>query len=89
MFNIQKLVLSIFFAVSFLACKDTNKEKPANIRIGTGIASWYGPGFQGKSTANGEKYNMHDYTAAHRKLNFGTLIKVTNLKNNLSVIILN
>jgi len=87
MLNIQKLGLFIFIAFIFIACNDTNKKKPISISMGTGIASWYGPGFQGKSTANGEKYNMYAYTAAHRKLKFGTLIKVTNLKNNLSVIV--
>ena len=87
MFNVQKIVLIVFFAFISFACKDINKEKLTNIQIETGIASWYGPGFQGKSTANGEKYNMYGFTAAHRKLKFGTLIKVTNLKNNLSVIV--
>lgn len=53
----------------------------------TGKASWYGPGFQGKKTANGEKYNMYGLTAAHKKLAFGTKVKVTNLKNNKSIIV--
>ncbi len=44
-----------------------------------GLASWYGPQFQGKETANGETYDMHDLTCAHRSLPLGTWIKVTNL----------
>ena len=47
----------------------------------TGEASWYGPDFHGKTTANGERYNMLLLTAAHRFLPFGTLVKVTNLSN--------
>lgn len=44
-----------------------------------GLASWYGPKFQGRETANGETFNMNDLTCAHRSLPLGTWIKVTNL----------
>lgn len=44
-----------------------------------GLASWYGPRFQGKETADGEAFNMHDLTCAHRFLPLGTWVKVTNL----------
>ena len=47
----------------------------------TGIASWYGPGFHGKSTANGETYDQHDRTAAHRTLQMPSVLRVTNLEN--------
>lgn len=40
------------------------------------LASWYGPGFHGRSTANGESYNMYGYTAAHKTLPFGTKLRV-------------
>lgn len=50
-------------------------------------ASWYGPGFHGQKTANGEVYNQNSFTAAHKSLKFGTLLKITNLKNNKSVVI--
>jgi len=53
----------------------------------TGQASFYGDEFNGKKTASGEIYNMNDFTAAHRTLPFGTKIKVTNLKNNKTVIV--
>ena len=52
-----------------------------------GVASWYGTRFNGKKTANGEKYNQNSMTAAHMTLPFGTRIKVTNLTNNKSVIV--
>lgn len=51
----------------------------------TGIASWYGPGFHGKATANGETYNQGDLTAAHRTLPMPSLVKVTNLENGRAV----
>lgn len=46
-----------------------------------GIASWYGPGFHGRKTANGERFNTNDLTAAHKNLPFNTLLKVINLEN--------
>jgi rare lipoprotein A len=52
-----------------------------------GIASWYGPNFHGKKTANGEIYNMYDYTAANKILPLNTKIKVINLNNNKSVVV--
>jgi rare lipoprotein A len=48
-------------------------------------ASWYGKPFHGRTTASGERYNMHALTAASNTLPFGTIVKVTNLKNKKSV----
>lgn len=53
----------------------------------TGIASWYGPGFHGKLTANGEKYNQRAMTAAHKTLPLPTLVKVQNLENGKSIVV--
>ena len=53
----------------------------------SGVASYYGPGFHGRRTANGERFDMHAMTAAHRTLPFGTLVKVTNLSNGKSAIV--
>ena len=53
----------------------------------TGIASWYGPGFHGKQTANGELFNTHELTAAHRTLQMPCFVRVTNLDNGLSVVL--
>ena len=52
--------------------------------IETGVASWYGPGFHGKSTANGERYDQADRTAAHRTLQMPAIVRVTNLDNGRS-----
>lgn len=52
-----------------------------------GTASYYGKKFNGRRTASGEKLDNSLYTAAHRSLPFGTLVRVTNTKNNKSVIV--
>jgi len=51
----------------------------------TGKASWYGPGFHGKQTANGEIFNQNELSAAHRSLPLGTEVEVTNVKTGKSV----
>jgi rare lipoprotein A len=71
----------------------TVKENTVNtsfveyLNRGTMKASWYGPRFHGKVTANGEKYDQMAFTAAHKSLKFGTLLKLTNRKNGKSVIV--
>jgi rare lipoprotein A len=52
-----------------------------------GIASWYGEPFHGRLTANGERYDMHALTAAHRLYAFGTRLRVTNLDTRRSVVV--
>lgn len=52
-----------------------------------GKASWYGPGFHGRKTANGEKFNMYAMTAAHKTLPLGTMIKVTNKDNGEELVV--
>jgi len=53
----------------------------------TGIASWYGPGFHAKLTANGEIYDQNDVTAAHKTLPLPSLVRVTNLENGRSLVV--
>ncbi len=52
-----------------------------------GQASWYGEDYHGRTTANGERYNMYALTAAHRTLPFNTRVRVTNLKNGRRVVV--
>jgi rare lipoprotein A len=56
-------------------------------RIKSGMASWYGSVLQGHLTASGRRFNMYELTAAHRTLPFGSLVKVTNLRNHRSVVV--
>ena len=53
----------------------------------TGVASWYGPGFHEKTTANGELYDQNELTAAHKTLPMPSLVRVTNLDNGRSVVV--
>ncbi len=52
-----------------------------------GLASWYGPGFHGRNTASGERFNSGSLTAAHRTLPFGTRVRVVNKRNGRSVVV--
>ena len=58
---------------------------PVEGGVQTGEASWYGPGFHGRRTANGERYDQDALTAAHRTLPFGTRVRVTNIDNGRTV----
>ncbi|HEY3250673.1 MAG TPA: septal ring lytic transglycosylase RlpA family protein [Ignavibacteria bacterium] len=71
------------------ASKDayTNEDPAGSSFVEVGEASWYGPGFHGRKTANGERFDTYEYTAAHKTLPFGTLLKVTNLGNNLYTVV--
>jgi rare lipoprotein A len=62
-----------------------DEDLEAGEMLQAGIASWYGPKFHGRTTANGETYNMEDFTAAHKTLPFNTIVRVTNQSNNRSV----
>lgn len=75
--------------VFFSSCgivKRTSLDEDLRI-LDTGIASWYGPDFHGRPTANGETYNMNHLTAAHRTLPFNTMLRVENLDNGKSVVV--
>nr|WP_314087685.1 septal ring lytic transglycosylase RlpA family protein [uncultured Campylobacter sp.] len=63
---------------------------PTVVKVGdraSGIASWYGPDFHGKKTSNGETYDMHAMTAAHKTLPMNTMVRVTNIKNGKNIIV--
>ena len=59
------------------------ERQPAipGVYVEEGVASWYGDPFNGRRTSNGEVYDMHQFTAAHRTLPFGAIVRVTNLRN--------
>ncbi len=73
-----RIFLSLFLCVFlFCSCGKYITE--------TGVASYYSDSFNGKQTANGERFNNKDLTAAHKTLPFGTKVKVLNPKNGKSV----
>ena len=58
------------------------KSEPVKpIKVWVGNASWYGPNFDGKKTANGEKFNAESLTAAHPNLPFGSWVRIVNVRN--------
>ena len=65
--------------------RSASADRPAKTFVG--LASFYGPGFHGKETANGEIFNQRAMTAAHRTLPLGTVVRVTNLENGRSVVV--
>ena len=86
------LSFSLLFGISTNTFANSNKEsdnksniKNSSVKIGK--ASWYGPGFHGRKTANGERFNMNSLTAAHKSLPFGTKLKVTCTTTGKSVIV--
>lgn len=73
-------------SASVLASALTFLTSPVHART-CGAASWYGPGFHGAITANGERFNQQALTAAHRSLPFGTRLRVVNPSNGRAVTI--
>jgi rare lipoprotein A len=88
----RALLLSLALLPVLLTAACTGHRKPAPPAgpfggVERGTASWYGPGFNGHHTANGERYNMRELTAAHPSLPFGSLVEVRNLENGHAVVV--
>ena len=66
---------------------EIRKQASTNAPFQIGTASWYGSYFDGKPTASGEAYDMHDLTAAHPTLPLGSYVRVTNLHNGRAVVV--
>lgn len=90
------MVCPLLLVISCSAGKNIRNEPPqpqpgrgvsSNDIFQTGIASWYGDDFQGKTTANGEIYDMHKLTAAHQTIPFHTIVEVENLENGKKVLV--
>ncbi|WP_210204358.1 septal ring lytic transglycosylase RlpA family protein [Devosia submarina] len=79
--------LSIALSLALCATPILPQAYASEAKVLSGVASWYGPGFHGRTTANGERYNMNGLTAAHKSLKFGTKVRVTNQKNGKSVVV--
>jgi rare lipoprotein A len=83
----------LVFIGQLAGCAGTNPrgtDFPAGYPLGyheRGMASWYGPGFDGRPTASGERFDMRQLTAAHRTLPFGSMVHVRSLINDRRVIV--
>jgi rare lipoprotein A len=73
--------------VPVLATDDVARAQnvAAPVFVQHGVASWYGPGFHGRRTASGERFNQYAMTAAHKRLPMGTRVTVTNLRNGRTI----
>ncbi len=76
-------------APAFLAAKAPalETENKKHLQIIRGLASWYGGVFNGRKTASGEKFNMHELTACQPNLPFGSMVRVINRSNKRSVVV--
>lgn len=89
--NASRLLIATLPLLLSVACSVNRRPNDGAPSLGrpleSGVASWYGPGFQGRRTANGEKYNMYDLTAAHPTLPFGTRLLVRNMSTGKTVVV--
>ncbi|MBX7148245.1 septal ring lytic transglycosylase RlpA family protein [bacterium] len=96
--GLGKILPLVILVVLISACSGYNGVRSANnesqkaggadvVNTLFGRASWYGKGFHGRRTANGERYNMYAHTAAHKTLPFGTYVRVTNLVNDKTTLV--
>ncbi|HET9209650.1 MAG TPA: septal ring lytic transglycosylase RlpA family protein [Thermoanaerobaculia bacterium] len=90
---LPRVAFSAFLLVELLAAACSGNRQPTvapptfGVPVERGIASWYGPKFNGKMTASGERYDMNALTAAHPSLPFGTKIGVRNTRTGREVIV--
>lgn len=82
-------IFAIFVSLALVNCaKTTTQSSPQWIGFKeSGKASYYAMKYQNRKTASGERFNQWSKTAAHKKLPFGTMVKVTNIKNGKSVVV--
>lgn len=93
--NLYLISYLFILSLAVSACGTTSRvSKPEKLEftgegkvIEEGVASWYGPKFHGRLTANGEKYDMYGLTAAHRTLPFNTILRVENQDNGEAVVV--
>ena len=89
--GVVTLGLALTVVLPLSACAHHYKFPPAQAPsvglIEVGIASWYGPGYDGKRTSSGERFDQDELTAAHASWQFGTRVRVTFLSTGRSVVV--
>lgn len=92
----QKHCIAILLSIVLSSCAFTatpigdyrvTRSAPIEVheQLEQGKCSWYGPGFHGRKTANGERFNQNALTAAHKTLPLGSMVEVTNVRNGRTV----
>lgn len=84
------LALTVLLLLTLAACSGNRKASTiprAGLPVERGVASWYGTKFHGRRTASGERYDMHELTAAHPSLPFGTRVAVRNTRTGREVVV--
>jgi rare lipoprotein A len=84
--GIKRLTVAVF-AINLFACTAVLSESNAGYKD-VGEASFYANKFQGRLTASGAVFDQNSKTAAHKKLSFGSKVKVTNLKNGKNIVVI-
>jgi rare lipoprotein A len=89
--GVVTLGLALAVVLPLSACAHHYKFPPAQAPsvglVEVGIASWYGPGYNGKRTSSGERFDQDELTAAHASWQFGTRVRVTFLNTGRSVVV--
>jgi rare lipoprotein A len=90
--RLASLIVAVAFAAALLAVPAQETPGPSQavatpVWSQDGKVSWYGPGFHGRQTANGEIFDTNELTMAHRSLAFDTKVRVTNLDNGRSIVV--
>ena len=78
-------VVAMLVFIPGCATRSSAPPRPAAVEVREGLASYYGPGFHGKLTASGARFDMHAMVAAHPTYPFGSLVRVTNLANGRAI----
>jgi rare lipoprotein A len=84
------MLASLFASVAIcppVSADSAEAAEKTGRQVQQGEASWYGPGFHGRRTASGERFDTNDLTAAHRSLPFGTRVRVVNKRTGQSVVV--
>lgn len=81
----QKIIASVFAVLLLAPTTSYASITSCGEEVQRGVASWYGPGFEGAQTQSGAAFNPASYSAAHPFLPFGTTVKVVNMRNHKSV----
>lgn len=82
----MRLLILLATVLLLSACASQGQVDPDGYRA-EGKASYYGARHHGNKTASGERFDQNALTAAHRNLPFGSLVRVTNLRNDKSVVV--